>query len=344
MVDPAIALLVAFALVAVALVLWWPQRGLLSHRRRQRQITARVLGEDALKHICSAEVSGSPPTLQSVAGTLSITVNRAAELLADLERRRLVDFAQGELRTTPDGRKVAMHIIRAHRLWERYLADKTGVSESEWHKQAERYEHTFSPEEASALSAELGNPSHDPHGDPIPTAAGELVPHGGQSLTALDVGEAARIVHIEDEPETLYAELVAEALHLGMEVRVIEKTSERVRFLADGDEHVLPPIVAHNVSVVPLSDAQAKESFAGERLSDLKLGQKARVVELSPACRGAERRRLLDLGFVPGTLAEVEMISPGGDPIAYRVRGTIIALRREQARLFRVQDVGEAVT
>jgi DtxR family Mn-dependent transcriptional regulator len=65
-------------------------------------------------------------------------------------------------------------------------------------------------------------------------------------------------------------------------------------------------------------------------------GQKARVVELSRARRGAERRRLLDLGFLPGSEVEVEMVRPMGNPTACRVRGTIIALRRVQARLIRV--------
>ncbi len=65
-------------------------------------------------------------------------------------------------------------------------------------------------------------------------------------------------------------------------------------------------------------------------------GQKARIVGLSDACQGVERRRLLDLGFVPHTDVAVEMVSPSGDPTAYRVRGAHIALRREQASLIYV--------
>jgi DtxR family Mn-dependent transcriptional regulator len=75
----------------------------------------------------------------------------------------------------------------------------------------------------------------------------------------------------------------------------------------------------------------------GTLLASLKPGQKARVVQLTDACVGTERRRLLDLGFVPGTLIEVEMVSPSGDPTAYRVRGTQIALRREQAVMIAVE-------
>lgn len=71
-------------------------------------------------------------------------------------------------------------------------------------------------------------------------------------------------------------------------------------------------------------------------LAHVKTGQKARIVRLSDACQGVERRRLLDLGFVPHTDVAVEMISPSGDPTAYRVRGAQIALRREQASLIYV--------
>ena len=76
-----------------------------------------------------------------------------------------------------------------------------------------------------------------------------------------------------------------------------------------------------------------------EYLSGLKIGQRGQVLGLSPACRGPERRRLLDLGFVPGTEVVAEMQSPGGDPTGYRVRGTLIALRTEQAGLIRVSSL-----
>lgn len=71
-------------------------------------------------------------------------------------------------------------------------------------------------------------------------------------------------------------------------------------------------------------------------LADLPIGAAGVVIEL--ALRGAERRRLLDLGLVPGTVVVAEMRSPLGDPVAYRVRGASVALRREQARQIRIAD------
>jgi DtxR family Mn-dependent transcriptional regulator len=295
-------------------------------------MTERVLIEDTLKHMQEREMEGRRPTMQSIAGELSVSVNKAADLLSNMETHNLMQVKDGEYRLTPSGREHALQVIRAHRLWERYLADETGFVEDEWHDRAHRQEHALSTVELDALSKRLGNPTHDPHGDPIPTANGKLVPHGGHPLTTLPVDELARIVHLEDEPPTVYAQLVAEGLWPGMQLRLIENSPHRVRFWADGDEHVLAPIVADNISVVPLPEPEEPPaSVPGTRLGDLKPGETAQVVSISRASRGIERRRLLDLGILPGTQIVAEMTSPSGDPTAYRIRGAVIALRREQA-------------
>ena len=302
----------------------------------------RVLLEDALKHLYMAGLNQHPPTLLSIAGALHITTDRAALLLAELAEHKLVRFENGEFPLTSDGQTYALNIIRAHRLWERHLADQTGFSESEWHDRAERTEHTLSGEEIDALSTQLGNPSHDPHGDPIPTAGGVLVAHGGKPLTALPPGQPLRIVHLEDEPESIYAQLIAEELYPGMRILVLESTRSRVRFWADGDEHVLAPIAAANISAIPVEAPQIAEILPGDRLDSLKQGEQAKVVAISPRSRGPERRRLLDLGILSGTVISAELASPGGDPMAYRIRGALIALRKEQAQLIHITDRQEA--
>jgi DtxR family Mn-dependent transcriptional regulator len=145
---------------------------------------------------------------------------------------------------------------------------------------------------------------------------------------------------LEDEPEVVYAQLVAEGLHLGQIVRIIESTPQRVRFWTNGNEHVLAPIVASNISVTPLTRLEERESEdeAGkERLSALALGETAEVVAISRASRGADRRRLLDLGIVPGTKITAETRSPSGDPTAYNIRGALIALRQNQADLIKIK-------
>jgi DtxR family Mn-dependent transcriptional regulator len=150
-------------------------------------------------------------------------------------------------------------------------------------------------------------------------------------LTSMELNKPARIIHLEDEPEAVYAQIVAEGLHVGQVVRLIESSPQRVRFWADGDEHVLAPIVAANVAVAKMSEAPQQAQVRGEALSSLKPGQSARVVQLSNRIRGAERRRLMDLGLLPGTKITNEMDSMAGDPSAYRIRDAVIALRKSQA-------------
>jgi len=140
----------------------------------------------------------------------------------------------------------------------------------------------------------------------------------------------------EQKPET-DAQLVAEGLHPLMAVQLTHVSVERICFWAEGEEHVLAPIVAANVSVVPLPREQPVEESL-ETLAALEPGEEATVVGLSPNCRGLERRRLMDLGLLPGTVVAAEMKSPVGDPTAFRIRGALIALRGEQAANIRINS------
>jgi DtxR family transcriptional regulator, Mn-dependent transcriptional regulator len=338
--DSLFSLLGGMLLVGLALGFFWPRGGLVGRWCKWKLASSRVLNEDALKHLFNCESHGQTPNLHSLAGSLAINPDRAARLLAELEGRELVSSAGGRIRLTDAGKEYALQVIRAHRLWERYLAEETGFTPADWHGRAEQYEHFLSAEAVNSLAAQLGYPTHDPHGDPIPTSNGHLVGHGGLPLTALEVNQAARIVHIEDEPEAVYAQLVAEGLSPGMSVRLAEINPQRVRFWSEGAEHVLAPIVAANLSVLPLP-AETMPLDPGESLEDLRLGQAGEVRFISPRCRGPERRRFLDLGILPGTVIQAELVSPSGDPTAYRVRGALIGLRREQARLIHVRPLPE---
>lgn len=342
MVDPLVALVTAVLIILIAVLIFWPEKGLAARWRQNSHLTERVRSEDALKHIHKFELKGRRPTLESIAGALHTNQDDTAKLIAAMQANGLLQVEDGEIHLTPAGRNSALHIIRAHRLWERYLAEETGVREAEWHGQAELAEHQLTPAQTDALALHLGNPTYDPHGDPIPTATGEIVTHGGQPLSTLSPDTPGLIVHLEDEPEVVYAQLAAEGLHPGMIVRITEMAPERVRFWTNGDEHIVAPIVAENISVIPLPEEEAEEADNCERLTDIAPGQSAEVVGISRACRGPERRRFMDLGILPGTKIMAEMRSPGGDPTAYIIRGALIAFRREQANLIKVKRVEAA--
>ncbi len=309
---------------------------MISVLNRLRYNNRRVQIEDALKHLYHSEFRKQPCTLESLAGALSISIDNVAKLMANLESHDLVISREKSFHLTAEGRSYALRIIRVHRLWERYLADQTGLSEIDWHTEAEKKEHKMSMEEANSLAAQIGNPRYDPHGDPIPTASGELPPSKGRPLTDLNEGEIAGIVHIEDEPPTIYAQLIAQGLHPGMQVQMLESSNERIVFSADGDEKVLAPVFAANITVIPLTEEEQMD-YSYETLATLNRDEKGTVVGISKACRGQQRRRLMDLGITPGTEISMEMKGAGGDPIAYQIRGATIALRKNQAELIYIR-------
>jgi DtxR family Mn-dependent transcriptional regulator len=340
MLHPALALTVFAVFVAAAALLFWPRLGLVARLDRMSELSERVLLEDALKHLYMSERIGRDSTLESLAGRLEVTTGRAAALLSRLAESGLVRTDASTTRLTDDGRESALRLVRAHRLWERYLADRTGVPPSEWHAEAERMEHALSPQQTEELAARLGHPARDPHGDPIPTAGGELPAVERLSLAGVEPGSAAEIVHLEDEPHEIYEALLADGLGLGTRVSVLERSDRHVRLRARGREWHMDLLVARNVTVRRLPAGEDVDEPV-ETLHDLGPGQRGRVLGLSPACQGSQRRRLLDLGVVRGTVIEAALASATGDPVAYLIRGALIALRREQAEWVRIEMLAD---
>jgi DtxR family Mn-dependent transcriptional regulator len=338
--SPGLNLAVFIAIAAAAVVLFWPGFGLVPRYFRQRMTATRVRLEDALKHIYHHESAGQTATVASLGGALEAAPATAVALVQRLQQGGLARLTDGRILLTEDGQRYALQVIRAHRLWERYLADETGVDPRRWHASADRREHRITPREADALAERLGDPRFDPHGDPIPTADGEVPEQDARirPLSELAEGETAAVIHVEDEPEIVYEEVVEQGVHPGQELVVRSSDDRRIVFDLDGRTVTLPPVAAANVSVCPTRKRSGDRPGALlPTLGDLRIGQSAEVVRISPACRGIERRRLMDLGIVPGTAIVRERRSMSGGLSAYRVRGTLIALRREQADAIAVE-------
>lgn len=335
--NPVETILLAAALAGIAVIFFMPQKGVLARRRTSKRNNQRVLIEDALKHLYDCEYTNISCTFSSIAGSLSITVDQAVKLAERLENMGLLTSGNKELHLTSAGRSYALRVIRIHRLWEKYLADETGTDEMYWHRDAEDKEHLLSEAEADALSAQMGNPVFDPHGDPIPTADGILPVKKGRLLSSLLPGETAQIIHIEDEPGAVYAQIVAQGLYPGMHIRMIGLEKERITFEANGDEIILAPVFALNISVAEIPESE-KGIEKYKRLSSLKQGEEGIVIGISKACRGQQRRRLMDLGVIPGSRIKAELTSAGGDPVAYNIRGALVALRKQQANLIFIKD------
>ncbi len=343
MTDPVHIVVAAGILILAAAVFLLPRHGVLARMKRVHKDARRVMIEDALKHLHDCDYNKIACTVPSIAGALMISLDDAAALTSRLSAMGLLVPTDTGVKLTPEGNSYALRVVRVHRLWEKYLADETSLPQTEWHSSAEDREHRISPAEAEALAAQLGNPLFDPHGDPIPTAAGEIPPKKGAPLSSVAPGEWAVITHIEDEPKALFAQLSAEGLYVGMRIKMIEHTNLRIRFAADGEEIVLAPVIANNLSVELLPHAETVPASPMATLASVTVGEAVTVVGISKALRGQQRRRLLDLGVVPGTLVRAEMRSVSGDPTAYTIRGALVALRNEHAQMIFIER-GERVS
>ncbi len=302
---------------------------MLSWLQKIQETRSRILIEDTLKHLHQNAWVETPSTPESVGGALGLSARKLSKLCRQMESRGLLNLSDGQLHITPTGEQLALQVVRAHRLWERYLVDEARVPLAKVHKMADRREHTRSDEQMSKLDASMGYPSTDPHGDPIPTAQGIVRRTKSTSLTHWPIDQSAIIVHLEDEPVDIFAQIVATGLSIGQRIKVIESNERRIVLTDQLQTHILAPIVAANVFLEE-SD-HAKIQAPSEKLTTLQPGQSAKVQSLDNTLQGYTRRRLLDLGLTKGTHISAEYRSFLGDPIAYKVRGSLIALRRDQA-------------
>ena len=120
---------------------------------------------------------------------------------------------------TPAGERVALEVLRHHRLLELYLAEALGMPWDRVHEEAEKLEHAISPELSELIAAKLGNPTHDPHGDPIPTRDGEIDESPTRALADLRAGRARGVL----------ARVRLEPRHAALPVRARHRAGRRAR-------------------------------------------------------------------------------------------------------------------
>ncbi len=328
--NPIFALILFFALSALVYLLFRPVKGWFWQIKNSFRLNEKTVIEDILKHLYHNEISGKKVTVNNLTRSLKFNDSLIIDVIKKMSINELIEQSGEVLLLTNSGRDYALKIIRVHRLWEKYLAEKTGFDKKEWHDRAEEMEHKLSHEETNVLATQLGHPMYDPHGDPIPTHKGKVATVKGVSLATLPVNTVGRITHIEDEPDVIYKQILAENIHIGSQIRVVENNTQRLVFYAEGEEFKLAPVVASNLTV----EVFEKENIIEHdlvRLSSLKEDETAKVLGISKECRGEARRRLLDLGFVKGSPIRIDLVSPLKNPKAYLVKGSSIALRDNQA-------------
>jgi DtxR family Mn-dependent transcriptional regulator len=208
--------------------------------------------EDYLKTIFGLAEVGERVTTQAIAEQLSVAAPSVTGMLKRLHDLNLVDHAPYRGVTLTDaGRKVALEVVRHHRLLELYLAEALGYTWDEVHDEADRMEHTISEEFEARIDEALGFPTHDPHGDPIPTLSGHLPEFTDRRLSDIEEGCKAVVVRIlRDDGERLRY-LGRLGLYPKAELELLEKLpfNGPLRIRVDDEEHVLGLDLAGDVYV-----------------------------------------------------------------------------------------------
>ncbi|GAB3885344.1 metal-dependent transcriptional regulator [Spirosoma agri] len=155
-----------------------------------------------------------------------MTATKAAsvtDMLRKLADKQLIHYKKYQgVRLTDEGERLALQIIRRHRLWEVFLVEKLGFGWDEVHEIAEELEHIRSEELVSRLDTYLGHPQFDPHGDPIPTPAGQMPQTGYRKLSEVLTGQDVRLMGVLEHSTEFLQHLDHSQLTLGCSVTVTE--------------------------------------------------------------------------------------------------------------------------
>jgi len=328
---------VIFLILIFIVYIFLPRFGLLAVLRRKEELNMKIHIEDTLKHIFDYNQKGLSTSFKSIEGSLGITSGRVKKVIGEMLRLKLAELKGEVVKLTYNGEEYARKMIRLHRLWERYLADSTEVSRTKIHKIAEKEEHILTEDKLKEVSAHVLNPRFDPHGDPIPTRSGMLPEIKGHSLLDAEQGKIYLVIHIEDEPYDNFNKILKSGIQLNETLKIIKKTTEEIHIQTSrGSSVVLDYQTALNLNVIEVDDF-GLERREQTTLADLEIGEEGIVKGISSECKGLKRKRMLDLGIIPGTIVKVELRSPTGDPTAYLIKNSLIALRKSQAKMIEIE-------
>jgi DtxR family Mn-dependent transcriptional regulator len=185
---------------------------------------ATISTEDYIKVIYKLESRGERATTSALAAQLGVADASITDMLKKLSEKGLVRYERYQgVELTARGRKMALGILRRHRLWEMFLTQFLGYSWDKVHDEAERLEHVTSEELEHKIDEALGFPTVDPHGHPIPTKNGELVGTQDASLSQCSVGDVVRISRVDDDDSELLHHAAKLGLALNSKLTVKEK-------------------------------------------------------------------------------------------------------------------------
>jgi DtxR family Mn-dependent transcriptional regulator len=208
--------------------------------------------QDYLKEIYKIQASGERATTTAIARRIGVAPSSVTSMLKKLAVLGLAEHAPYRgVELSEAGSKIALEVIRHHRLLEQYLAETLGLGIDAVHDEADRLEHVISEELEARIDEQLGYPTHDPHGDPIPDAGLNVDRTSLRSLEALVPGEQATVRRIPDGDAELLRYLAGLTLVPGRRVtmRRSEPFGGPVTVDVDGSEHAISRELAGQIGV-----------------------------------------------------------------------------------------------
>jgi DtxR family transcriptional regulator, Mn-dependent transcriptional regulator len=209
--------------------------------------------QDYAKAIWSiAQRSDAPVSTSAIAERLDVSPASASAMVKRLESLGLASREPYHgVQLTRAGERVALEVLRHHRLLELYLAEALGMPWDQVHAEAEKLEHAISPQLSELIAAKLGNPTHDPHGDPIPTRDGEIDESPTRALADLRPGERGVFSRVSDSNPDMLRYLSERGIAPGDEVELVgrEPFGGPLTVRANGREHALGDQLARAMRV-----------------------------------------------------------------------------------------------
>lgn len=298
-----------------------------------------------------------PVPLSELAKVLNITTVSVNEMCRKLQDTGYLSYQPYKgAKLTDQGEKIANQTLRRHRLWEAFLVEKLQMERDAANAAACELEHVSPEELINRLDTYLDFPAYNPRGLPIPRLETPEQIHPDVPLRELPVGKTAQVKHCLGT-SAIKEFLAGQGIHAGTKLTTIAAGVENLLIEVGGVHLTLSCEMAGNILVSPILseiDLDPDEtnrrtkinkpiSMKGENmaeseavttkqipLSELKKGEDAVIVRVRG--KGAIKRRMMDMGVVPGSRINVVRKAPFGDPIEYSIKGYSLSLRKSEAK------------
>jgi DtxR family Mn-dependent transcriptional regulator len=183
-----------------------------------------VSEENYIKSIYHLQQDTGLVNTNSLAAEMQTKAASVTDMLKKLAAKKILQYEKYKgFKLTENGKKVALTVVRKHRLWEYFLVEKLGFEWDKVHDIAEELEHISSSELIEKLQHFLGNPSFDPHGDPIPDSNGKIPKLSQQNLAALPLGKTALVSSVSNQSPQMLEMLKHYAIAIGTSIKLLKK-------------------------------------------------------------------------------------------------------------------------